>query len=252
MILRRITEHVKAQNWFAVGLDFLIVVFGVFMGFQVQEWAVERRQRASETIYLDRLHDEVVQLTQDRFQYTTDVRENQLSLSGAIEVLQTQSERHILTDNECDAIAESHIYHQPTADLPTIAELLSTGRLDALQAKGVRTAITRFNQSALRGGDVIDAVNRNILTLARVFPELIQLETVREENTAHGIRSAARCDATAMKANAQFMNTFVDNRDRYAHYAVYAVEPATEKLAMLHGALDTELGIVHDEVEGDE
>jgi len=26
MILRRITEHVKAQNWFAVGLDFVIVV----------------------------------------------------------------------------------------------------------------------------------------------------------------------------------------------------------------------------------
>ena len=25
MILRRITEHVKAQNWFAVGLDFIIV-----------------------------------------------------------------------------------------------------------------------------------------------------------------------------------------------------------------------------------
>ena len=32
MILRRITEHVKAQNWFAVGLDFLIVVVGVFIG----------------------------------------------------------------------------------------------------------------------------------------------------------------------------------------------------------------------------
>ena len=26
MILRRIAEHVKAQNWFAVGFDFLIVV----------------------------------------------------------------------------------------------------------------------------------------------------------------------------------------------------------------------------------
>jgi hypothetical protein len=26
MMLRRITEHVKAQNWFAVGLDFVIVV----------------------------------------------------------------------------------------------------------------------------------------------------------------------------------------------------------------------------------
>ena len=29
MILRRVTEHVKAQNWSAVALDFFIVVVGV-------------------------------------------------------------------------------------------------------------------------------------------------------------------------------------------------------------------------------
>jgi hypothetical protein len=30
MILRRLTQHIKAQNWFAVALDFFIVVVGVF------------------------------------------------------------------------------------------------------------------------------------------------------------------------------------------------------------------------------
>ncbi len=42
MILRRITEHIKAQNWTAVALDFFIVVMGVFIGLQVQEWNVQR------------------------------------------------------------------------------------------------------------------------------------------------------------------------------------------------------------------
>jgi len=37
MLLRRITKHVKDQNWFAVGLDSLIVVDGVFVGLQVQQ-----------------------------------------------------------------------------------------------------------------------------------------------------------------------------------------------------------------------
>ena len=36
MILRRVTEHVKAQNWFAVAIDFVIVVVGVFIGIQVR------------------------------------------------------------------------------------------------------------------------------------------------------------------------------------------------------------------------
>jgi hypothetical protein len=35
MILRSVTKRVKDQNWFAVGLDLLIVVFGVYIGLQV-------------------------------------------------------------------------------------------------------------------------------------------------------------------------------------------------------------------------
>lgn len=38
MLLRRITKHVKEQNWFAVGIDFAIVVIGVFIGLQVANW----------------------------------------------------------------------------------------------------------------------------------------------------------------------------------------------------------------------
>ncbi|MFT5573220.1 MAG: hypothetical protein ACI9FR_002153 [Cryomorphaceae bacterium] len=38
MILRSVTQHVKDQNWFAVVLDFIIVVFGVFVGLQVSNW----------------------------------------------------------------------------------------------------------------------------------------------------------------------------------------------------------------------
>jgi hypothetical protein len=45
MILRRVTEHVKAQNWFAVGVDFVIVVVGVFIGIQVANWNESRLEQ---------------------------------------------------------------------------------------------------------------------------------------------------------------------------------------------------------------
>jgi len=38
MLLRSITRHVTAQNWFAVGIDFVIVVIGVYIGIQVSNW----------------------------------------------------------------------------------------------------------------------------------------------------------------------------------------------------------------------
>ena len=49
MILRRFIRHVQDQNWFAVALDFVIVVFGVFMGFQVQQWNQERGSESNFT-----------------------------------------------------------------------------------------------------------------------------------------------------------------------------------------------------------
>ena len=55
MLLRRITEHVKAQNWTAVALDFLIVVMGVFIGIQVSNWNDARQESLVSQSYLGRL-----------------------------------------------------------------------------------------------------------------------------------------------------------------------------------------------------
>jgi len=55
MIPRRIRENVNAQNWFAVGLDFLIVVVGILLAFQITEWAAIRsRPRSADNRRLTR------------------------------------------------------------------------------------------------------------------------------------------------------------------------------------------------------
>ncbi|GJL92750.1 hypothetical protein [Hyphococcus sp.] len=38
MILRRVIAHFRKQEWTAIALDFLIVVMGVFVGLQVNNW----------------------------------------------------------------------------------------------------------------------------------------------------------------------------------------------------------------------
>lgn len=55
MILRRISEHVKAQNWTAVALDFVIVVVGIFVGLQVQEWSGRRAMSERTALLMQRL-----------------------------------------------------------------------------------------------------------------------------------------------------------------------------------------------------
>lgn len=59
MILRRITQHVKEQNWFAVALDFVIVVFGILIAFQITSWNEERIEQQRGKDYAARLTDDL-------------------------------------------------------------------------------------------------------------------------------------------------------------------------------------------------
>ena len=52
MILRRVTEHMKRQAWTAIAIEFVIVVIGIFVGLQVNNWNEARRDRARELTYL--------------------------------------------------------------------------------------------------------------------------------------------------------------------------------------------------------
>ncbi|MBT8473785.1 MAG: hypothetical protein KJN99_14345 [Marinicaulis sp.] len=105
MLLRRITEHVKAQNWFAVGLDFLIVVVGVFVGLQVSNWNATRADKAEYIKALDRMDTEVnenfvvidsidtgiqqslrvVRQAVDALQSCTESEENKQSINAGLE-----------------------------------------------------------------------------------------------------------------------------------------------------------------------
>ena len=51
-ILGRITQAIRTQNWFAVVLELLIVVFGIVIGFQVTAWGDARAARAEELALL--------------------------------------------------------------------------------------------------------------------------------------------------------------------------------------------------------
>ena len=52
----------KNQDWTAVFLDFVIVVLGVFMGLQVQNWNEARLQQQTARVYVERIRDDLAGL----------------------------------------------------------------------------------------------------------------------------------------------------------------------------------------------
>ncbi len=97
MLLRRITKHVTDQNWFAVFIDFFIVVVGVFIGIQVANWNESRQQDNLTSHYIQRITGDfeanILDMKQ-RTAYFTQTREHGLAaleaLDGEIESLGKQ------------------------------------------------------------------------------------------------------------------------------------------------------------------
>lgn len=65
MILRRLRTHVEAENWFAVAIDFAIVVIGVFIGIQVANWNEARAAERREQVLLVELREELINNASD-------------------------------------------------------------------------------------------------------------------------------------------------------------------------------------------
>jgi hypothetical protein len=59
MILRRVIAHFRKQEWTAIAIDFVIVVVGVFVGLQVNNWNEARAFRERETELLIALRREL-------------------------------------------------------------------------------------------------------------------------------------------------------------------------------------------------
>jgi hypothetical protein len=85
VILRRVIEHVREQNWTAIAIDFVIVVVGVFIGIQFSNWNAAQAGHARERLLLAELRAEltesVEQLTIKRNAYGQVGRSGERSIA---------------------------------------------------------------------------------------------------------------------------------------------------------------------------
>ena len=81
MILRRVIEHFKKQEWTAIALDFLIVVVGVFVGMQVTNWNEARADRATVVRHLSEIAEDL----QAQIDFDATIRVSALARIAAVD-----------------------------------------------------------------------------------------------------------------------------------------------------------------------
>ena len=251
MILRRISENVKSQNWFAVIVEFVIVVVGVFMGLQVQDWNEARKERIEEGELLGRLYEETLGLIGTQRQELAGLKARAEILMGVNPVLFSQESLRAISDEECASIAGSHVYRRPPDELPVLDEMLATGRFDVLQNTDIKAQLRRYVLFRGRARAYYQEATNELFRLHSRFPDLIKVGRVPMEPGFVGgwrrlsgeeFRWDPVCDAEKMRASTAFLNEYIDNLSRIGSLIQFT-EERHEHLEMLATALSTSLGV---------
>lgn len=144
MMLRRVVEHVKTQNWFAVTLDFFIVVIGVFIGIEVANWNQARQDRHEERRYYGQL---LVDLRGDletfsRAERLADRYDEAAQL--VIDRLSGKAAPHTSPGRMATAIHHAGFIYIPYTSRGTYNELVSTGNLRLLRNSQLKSEIANY------------------------------------------------------------------------------------------------------------
>lgn len=146
MLLRSITKHVKTQNWLAVALDFVIVVVGVYLGIQVNNWNVSRLDdERSRTIH-ERLISDFLAIESDALDALEYTVAGFLAVQTLANALIEDPASLALPENT--ALAEAAFtVRGPVQGSSTYSELVGAGELGLLRSESLIRALSAYERN---------------------------------------------------------------------------------------------------------
>ena len=247
MILRRITKHVKDQNWFAVCLDFCIVVVGILIAFQITNWSEARKDRADEAIFLQDLHGDILLASQQsarteaiRFQQAKD-------LETSAELIFSEEHNRALTQGECTAIAFSHTNNVSRSRLPALIHLQSAGRMGIISDR----VLTRELAELTQRHEVLDTIIQATvgIAIANKYPNLFQTKAKwsRVGESGEIERDVETiCQLEDVISNRGLINDITANVDGYDAFMRDGFVPWVAQMQRVHDRVDVLLGVSHE------
>ena len=247
MILRRLANSIRKQDWFAVVIETLIVVMGVFLGIQLGNWNSARVERNSEQVLLLRLQEEARSLL-DTQKEELAVHNPRIGLAkDANSVMFSLTPSRPLTNDECWAVLVSHWMPSPTEALSSLDELISSGRFDLISNPSVKAALRDYAVVQERSRAARAEAVSELFRLHTRYPDAIWLEVGGAEDADYvrpnvspeddeGLVWRYNCDIDHIRGNKGLLSEYSDNIARLESF----LDRYEDRVAVLT-ALDAEL-----------
>lgn len=151
MILRRLAQNLRDQNWTAISIEFVLLVLGVFLGIQVANWNETRQDHAREGGFLARLLqdfegiDARLARNADRWQMNLDAANRLLAdLEARMATGRWPREKPAMLQ-DLNVIASTRT---PAPRAGTYVEMQSDGQLGILRDVRLRDALRQYDGRA--------------------------------------------------------------------------------------------------------
>ena len=147
MILRRLSQSLKEQNWTAIWIEFVLLVAGVFLGIQVSNWNEQRLTEKKAGMFTERLRDDL-RVEVWRYSainlYYDDVLSNARKALAALEGSAPLSNEALLIAAYRATQYAEYVQYRATYD-----ELTSTGNMGLVTDLSLRKMATEIYSTSL-------------------------------------------------------------------------------------------------------
>lgn len=168
MRLRRVAEHLRAQNWTAVALDFVIVVVGVFVAMEVADWNAERIDRRSERAVIARLSEDFDGIVA----FETEALARVEAAAKASEDFSKRMAEGTMPDDPAALRAlfdPMRTVRGPAPSAATYEQLVTNGEMRLLRSERLQAALTSFERERRVHEKSHEMISASSLDLSRDF-----------------------------------------------------------------------------------
>ena len=206
MILRRVIQHVRKQEWTAIWIDLVIVVAGVFLGIQVANWNEARQQAARQHSYMQRMRADFTGIRERIQEHFVVYRDTQQGGDMMLSLLRADGRSTDGGGPDAARMASAFnalVSTRIPPPLPsTYVEMQSEGQLSQISNPELRDRLAEYDRLLGIVQEVARINGDVVVAQAPVMQRHVVTRTVVDETALSGVRTELiSYDLAAMRAD---------------------------------------------------
>ena len=144
MFLKRLAQGIRSRDWFTVLVELMVLIVGVFLGLQVDDWNQRRLDRIEEQYYLDRLGRDLKRSLSEQEKLLEDAWTNFKDALAIQKVLEARELGDMTAREFKDRISTIRGFPRSMLVTATTEELIAGGKVSLLRSKELREELAAF------------------------------------------------------------------------------------------------------------